>query len=64
MLEIPECFIGGSIYNIGKIVEEGEEHFIALEITIQDTGCGISEEGLKKLFIDFGKLDENSKRNK
>ena len=24
---------------------------------------GISEEGLKKLFIDFGKLDENSKRN-
>jgi signal transduction histidine kinase len=28
-----------------------------------DTGIGISEEGLEKLFIDFGKLDENSKRN-
>jgi len=24
---------------------------------------GISEDGLKKLFIDFGKLDENSKMN-
>ena len=28
-----------------------------------DTGIGITEEGLKGLFIDFGKLDENSKRN-
>lgn len=28
-----------------------------------DTGIGITEEGLKKLFIDFSKLDENSKRN-
>jgi len=29
-----------------------------------DTGIGISEEGLSKLFIDFGKLDENAHRNK
>jgi signal transduction histidine kinase len=28
-----------------------------------DTGIGISPNGLKKLFIDFSKLDENSKRN-
>ena len=28
-----------------------------------DTGIGISENGLKHLFIDFSKLNENSKRN-
>lgn len=34
-----------------------------MQLSIIDSGIGISEEGLKKLFIDFGKLDENSKRN-
>jgi signal transduction histidine kinase len=34
-----------------------------MKISVKDTGCGISEQGLKKLFIDFSKLDENSKRN-
>ena len=29
-----------------------------------DNGVGISEAGLKNLFLDFGKLDENSARNK
>jgi hypothetical protein len=29
-----------------------------------DTGMGIHPESLKKLFIDFGKLDENSSMNK
>ena len=28
-----------------------------------DSGIGISENGLKHLFIDFSKLNENSKRN-
>ena len=41
----------------------GEERFIQLQMSIIDTGIGISEEGCKKLFIDFSKLDENSKRN-
>ena len=43
---------------------EGQEKFINIKISIIDTGVGISEEGLKKLFIDFGKLDENSTRNR
>lgn len=34
-----------------------------MKISVIDDGCGISEEGLKKLFIDFSKLDENSKKN-
>lgn len=33
-------------------------------MSVIDTGVGMSEEGCKKLFIDFGKLDENSSRNK
>jgi hypothetical protein len=39
-------------------------NYINFELTIQDTGVGMSEEGCKKLFIDFGKLDENSSRNR
>ena len=33
-------------------------------MSVIDTGVGMSEEGVKKLFIDFNKLDENSQRNK
>ena len=36
----------------------------AKTLTIEDNGIGMSEEGCKKLFIDFSKLDENSQRNK
>ena len=32
------------------------EKFLAIEIDIVDTGLGISEEGLKHLFMNFGKL--------
>ena len=35
------------------------EKYIAIEINIVDTGLGISEEGLKHLFMNFGKLTEN-----
>ena len=40
------------------------EYYISYELKIIDTGIGISDEGLSKLFIDFGKLDENASRNK
>ena len=35
-----------------------------MQITISDTGTGISGDGMKNLFIDFGKLGENESRNK
>ena len=46
------------------INEEGEEHYVSIQLSVIDTGVGMSEEGCKKLFIDFAKLDENSSRNK
>jgi signal transduction histidine kinase len=33
-------------------------------MSVVDTGIGMSEEGLKNLFIDFGRLAENEGRNK
>lgn len=41
-----------------------ENHYINLQVSIIDNGIGISEEGLKSLFIDFSRLEENSSRNK
>lgn len=38
--------------------------YVHLQISIEDNGVGISEEGQKNLFIDFGKLTENGDRNK
>ena len=38
--------------------------WVNIKISIIDTGIGISESGLKNLFIDFGKLDESSSRNR
>ena len=35
------------------------EKYISYEIKIIDTGGGISEEGMKNLFSNFGKLEEN-----
>jgi signal transduction histidine kinase len=39
------------------------EKFISFDINIIDTGNGISKEGLKKLFVNFSKLAENSSGN-
>ena len=37
--------------------------YVNLQISIIDTGIGMSEEGLKKMFSAFGKLEESKKRN-
>ena len=54
-------------YSTGIISKEDpmddEERFLNIELHIRDNGCGISEEGIKHLFIDFGKLHENEERN-
>ena len=39
------------------------EKFIKLQINILDSGKGLSEHGLKSLFMDFGKLSEIQDQN-
>ena len=46
-----------------KSEEEFIEKYLSLQLSVIDTGIGISKEGLKKLFIDFGKLKENENQN-
>ena len=49
---------------ISRPIIEGQEHYVNIQLSVIDNGVGMSEEGCKKLFIDFSKLDENSQRNK
>jgi two-component system sensor histidine kinase/response regulator len=37
---------------------------VSFEIEIRDNGVGMSAEGASNLFMNFGKLDENAKRNR
>jgi signal transduction histidine kinase len=39
------------------------EQYISLQLSIIDTGIGMSTEGIQNLFIDFGRLSENEGRN-
>ena len=59
---------GGSVTVKLKILDEQviteAESYISLELNVVDTGIGMSEEGVKSLFIDFSRLAENENRNK
>ena len=55
--------------NVKKVTSKpkisyGEKSYLNLRISFIDDGVGISPQGIKKLFVDFGKLSENSQRNK
>ena len=43
--------------------EDNPEMYVNLQICIIDTGIGMTEEGLKKMFTNFGKLQDSSNRN-
>ena len=42
----------------------GQTCFIKFRISIIDDGVGMSEEGVKKLFVNFAKLQENAHMNR
>ena len=43
---------------------DGDQMYLNLQLSVTDTGVGISDEGIRKLFINFNKLKENSERNR
>lgn len=51
---------GGIQVGVSVIREEGE--FIILSFKVQDTGIGIDEEDMKKLFLPFSQVDASSTR--
>lgn len=59
----PMSSCNGNIYQSQEMNSELDERYINLEMSVIDSGIGISEEGLKNLFIDFNKLDENAHLN-
>jgi signal transduction histidine kinase len=65
MIEIiKQNWMDNHVEKPSDIKSESQERFVNIQISVIDTGVGMSEEGVKKLFIDFNKLDENSQRNK
>ena len=38
--------------------------FISFDVIVQDFGCGMSEESVSKLFIDFNTIEENANHNR
>jgi K+-sensing histidine kinase KdpD len=38
--------------------------FISFDVIVQDFGCGMSEESVSKLFIDFNTIEENAYQNR
>jgi signal transduction histidine kinase len=66
-----------SVYDLNEVMQENvpqvvpsstsfldmEKQYIDLRITVSDNGVGISPDGIEKLFIDFGKLEDTNGRN-
>jgi K+-sensing histidine kinase KdpD len=46
------------------LLDDSSTHYINYDLIVQDFGRGISEEDVKKLFLDFTKIDENREQNK
>lgn len=51
------------VHKLEGISNEQNQYYIDFEIKIIDSGYGISKENMKKIFLNFGKLDEHSKVN-
>ena len=45
-------------------MEDHKIYLVCYEIRITDRGCGISPENVKRLFLDFNKLEESALQNK
>ncbi len=46
-----------------KLEDYDMQNYINFEISIKDSGCGISPENINKLFMNFSKLEEHENMN-
>lgn len=38
--------------------------YISFDLVVQDFGCGMSEESVNKLFVDFNTIEDNASLNR
>jgi len=46
------------------LLDQRSTHYVNFDMIVQDFGCGMSQENVNKLFLDFSKLEDNSGMNK
>ena len=51
--------VGTKLLEIQKNKIEPGKYYVKFQINVEDTGVGIAQENLDKLFIDFGRLSEH-----
>ena len=54
---------GGIVFSITGSKSEDKPNHVMLHVSVKDTGIGIKEEDLKKLFVAFERLEEKKNRN-
>lgn len=54
---------GGVTFCIGYEKDENESDYVILKVSVKDTGIGIREEDMTKLFSKFERIDEERNRN-
>ena len=54
---------GGVTFTVGYEKIYNEPDYIMLKVAIKDTGIGIKEEDIKRLFIEFERIEEKRNRN-
>ena len=54
---------GGVTFTVGYEKIYNEPDYIMLKVAITDTGIGIKEEDIKRLFIEFERIEEKRNRN-
>jgi signal transduction histidine kinase len=55
----------GSVAGLNSVLlDQRSTHYVNFDMIVQDFGCGMSQENVNKLFLDFSKLEDDSGMNK
>lgn len=62
-LQVKQGGEDASIINSLSDRPEQQELYISFDMIVQDFGCGMAPESVKKIFVDFNKMDEHANLN-